>query len=869
MSYLSKATLLSAYSQLSGLTDDPTSQGATQFVSAIRYCFALDEFVKKYGHSCDTQNKTDRLNYIECVGHVVSLYDNVFTVNFYSSLNENLKSAIGSNLFSVNSVKNSLENKSKEFEYPKRSGWLPILVIKNGLLEQRDEWMQNITYYLNSVPNRCAFAVWLCRNVNLTSSDIYGSIEDFLKERYSSELINILLPQQSDFKEFVDIEIQNNPVEFIREDFPRAAKKNTDIEKKGLLPSDELAERVKDSFIKFWKLIDQHRVDCDRYIANYENALNPYLQTLDEEYNSVFQIVDYQLYSSIIKRLSDEFPEIAYILNGRQNNGVRYEVGSTHVHYSNYLSILANSDFRQNIDKEQEEFKRLRQMAHIDQPLQLIYYGAPGTGKSFTIDKATDESNSVRTTFHPDSDYAGFVGAYKPTMEYVHMSAFVGKEVHVAQPQGEHSGKEKKIVYKYVPQAFLKAYVEAWKRYSEAEDNPYYLVIEEINRGNCAQIFGDLFQLLDRNNIGSSSYAISADEDITQFLRDDKNGFAGFSQEQRDVISRFVLKKDSGAKEQIGQSILDGSKLLLPPNMRIWATMNTSDQSLFPIDSAFKRRWNWEYVPIEYEQKDWTFVVDGKRYLWGDFLKMINPKIFKLTMSEDKQMGYFFAKPDQKSSDSLEENDTISEKIFVNKVLFYLWTDVFKDYDLTEEPFVYKDKDKRKVAYRFTDFFPINENRMLAQFVDGLKLPLVDSEQDNLQVEFDAEGDTELNNGTDSKSRDYSKYSVNGNGSYTKSDAVVEAVKAIVETMPEATAEYVLEKIKSLNLSYTLAYSEADYQYYLEQSNDPRFTKRYAKIDLPDGQSVYIYRGSTPERIGELIAGLKNSGSGVVLAKVE
>lgn len=378
----------------------------------------------------------------------------------------------------------------------------------------------------------------------------------------------------------------------------------------------------------------------------------------------------------------------------------------------------------------------------IDQPLQLIYYGAPGTGKSYTIDKDTNETNSVRTTFHPDSDYAGFVGAYKPTMENVPMSAFVGKEVHVAQPQGEHTGKERKIVYKYVPQAFLKAYVEAWKRYSPTEDNPYYLVIEEINRGNCAQIFGDLFQLLDRNNTGSSSYAISADEDIAQFLRDDVKGFAGFSEEQKNVVRSFVLKKDSGSEERIGNSILNGSKLLLPPNMRIWATMNTSDQSLFPIDSAFKRRWNWEYVPIQYDPIDnrtgehlsWKLEVNGKTYSWGAFLDYINPKILEITQSEDKQMGYFFAKPDKKSKEDLQENDTISTKVFVNKVLFYLWTDVFKDYDLTQEPFIYEDKNKEgqtvKKAYRFTDFFSGRGDDMLTRFVNGMKLIGIEEQDD-------------------------------------------------------------------------------------------------------------------------------------------
>lgn len=425
----------------------------------------------------------------------------------------------------------------------------------------------------------------------------------------------------------------------------------------------------------------------------------------------------------------------------------------------------------------------------VGQPLQLIYYGAPGTGKSFTIDKETNENNSVRTTFHPDSDYASFVGAYKPTMAPMPVHAFVGTTVHHAKNAENEKAYEKKIVYKYVPQAFLKAYVEAWKRYAAGEDNPYYLVIEEINRGNCAQIFGDLFQLLDRNNMGCSSYAISADEDIAQFLREDEKGFGKLAQEQQDAISGFVLKKDGGTEEKIGPEILNGSKLLLPPNLRIWATMNTSDQSLFPIDSAFKSRWNWEYMPIEYDPTDkntgerlaWKFEVRGKAYYWGKFLDYINPRILKLTMSEDKQMGYFFAKPDKRGKDG--RLDIISEKVFVNKVLFYLWTDVFKDYDLTEEPFVYEDgESKAKTPYRFTDFFPVDNNEMLARFVNGLGLTVVGDQADEIDDET-----------TDGTKVSLGKFKVNGGTIDTITWSLHQILKPVVGNM---TYEELTAKIK-------------------------------------------------------------------------
>ena len=332
----------------------------------------------------------------------------------------------------------------------------------------------------------------------------------------------------------------------------------------------------------------------------------------------------------------------------------------------------------------------------LNDSLQQIFYGAPGTGKSHAIDNVVTEDNSIRTTFHPDSDYASFVGVYKPTMEET--------GVTVA------SKKETRIAYKYVPQAFLKAYINAWSLYDPAKDNPFYLVIEEINRGNCAQIFGDLFQLLDRNNMGASSYSIYADDDIRHFIDEEDGGFKGLSEKQRKIISEFVLVKDTGKKENIGEAILNGTKLLLPPNMRIWATMNTSDQSLFPIDSAFKRRWDWKYIPIEYDKENWVFEVGGKHYNWGEFLSKINPEIYTITESPDKQMGYYFAKANPTTG-------IISQDTFLNKVLFYLWTDVFKDYDVAST--VFKNK-KTNRAFRFTDFF--EDDEALGNFIENMEL---------------------------------------------------------------------------------------------------------------------------------------------------
>lgn len=302
-------------------------------------------------------------------------------------------------------------------------------------------------------------------------------------------------------------------------------------------------------------------------------------------------------------------------------------------------------------------------------PLQQIYYGAPGTGKSHEVKKLTGElsvdnedrdlPNVFRTTFHPDTDYASFVGCYKPSMQKTGKKHQVdGKDVD-----------DEEIIYEFVPQTFTDAYVYAYKNPTE----PTYLVIEEINRGNCAQIFGDLFQLLDRKN-GVSEYRIKSDKDLAKYLYDE-------------------LGTDA-------DGIKDG-KLRLPANLNILATMNTSDQSLFPIDSAFKRRWEWKYTPIA-QGKDKSgnlmkWHIEGQEEnSWWTFIQGINEVIDVTTHSEDKKLGFFFCK---------DQGGEIKKETFVNKVIFYLWNDVFKVYGFKSEIFDKKGKDDKTEKITFKSFY--------------------------------------------------------------------------------------------------------------------------------------------------------------------
>lgn len=342
---------------------------------------------------------------------------------------------------------------------------------------------------------------------------------------------------------------------------------------------------------------------------------------------------------------------------------------------------------------------------------QQIYYGAPGTGKSHEINRLTKGREVVRTTFHPDSDYSTFVGAYKPTSIEIPVRDVTGKVI----VENGNQVTENRIVYEFVEQAFLQAYIKAWNAYMEASEgekpNDIYLVIEEINRGNCAQIFGDLFQLLDRNGAGFSDYPIQADKDMKKQLA---KAFGGKSIADAERINN-IYEKD------IVSQVLKGEILLLPNNLYIWATMNTSDQSLFPIDSAFKRRWDWQYTPIcEGKSKDgqplgWKIKANGNEYDWWTFIQKINAEIEELTKSEDKKLGYFFCKP---------INGIISAETFVGKVIFYLWNDVFKDQDLGS---IFHDNEGNELT--FNSFYGVDKygkaivrEEVVEMFLNNIKL---------------------------------------------------------------------------------------------------------------------------------------------------
>lgn len=491
--------------------------------------------------------------------------------------------------------------------------------------------------------------------------------------------------------------------------------------------------------------------------------------------------------------------------------------------------------------------------------LQQIYYGVPGTGKSKTIKDLTFGESVIRTTFHPDSDYASFVGTYKPITEEVDLRDCYGKKV--IDDDTKEVVKEERIAYKFIPQAFLEAYVKAWKKLGSSKKQ--YLIIEEINRGNCAQIFGDLFQLLDRNEYGFSDYPIVADKDMQKYLEKE---FAGWEITNKDEINQLY------GEANMVNLIMKGERLVLPSNLYIWATMNTSDQSLFPIDSAFKRRWDWKYVPIR-EGRDketnaplnWYINTGDKQYDWWSFISKVNKLIGSLTNSEDKKLGYFFCKA---------KDGEIDADLFVSKVIFYLWNDVFKDYGFDDKDF----QDEESKILSFDRFYEDKNGKtnvdiaIVKQFLENLGVDefISDEGEEYINANEDEENEDSSNPNISSPSLKREKYSINNSGAYGKCAVPYEAIKLYSLRHPTLPASTIIKIWSSLNIKHIphLIESEQDFEKRGQHTQDAKFRDKAKKLTI-NNEIVYISNQFNPVRIKEFIQKVNAQDWGINIEEIE
>ena len=504
------------------------------------------------------------------------------------------------------------------------------------------------------------------------------------------------------------------------------------------------------------------------------------------------------------------------------------------------------------IIRSQSNTKHIANLHHAKFPLQQIYYGAPGTGKSFELKEITKGYSTIRTTFHPDSDYSTFIGAYKPVMQKIDLRDSSGHIVEGVQ--------EDRIVYTFVKQAFLKAYLGAWQKYAKGDETaePQFLVIEEINRGNCAQIFGDLFQLLDRSDNGFSTYPIEADTDLQNEIRKAFAEGGEYAIVNELDVDDAVEGYTSNYGKTLSDDIKSGRVLLLPNNLYIWATMNTSDQSLFPIDSAFKRRWDWRYVKIADAGKGWK-IQCGEEYCdWWTFVQAVNEKIAEETSSDDKKLGYFFCKPQN-------EGEPIGVERFVSKVLFYLWNDVFKDGNTTD--FNVSDHSNKQPSF---DAFYNDDNTINIENVRKFLVNIVGENGLRKVSENDFEEylNEDIEDG-DGDGKDHTKYAINGDGRISKRKIAVELIKKYIDQNPTLSAKEIAATWKMLgneiNISYIVETQE-DY------NNDTRNTKdsRLEKI-ICNGEPLWVgtHGWGTVEKMNELKAALSKRNWGLSISEIQ
>ena len=633
--YFSKESVLSLYRKLSTLypKDDIEQQGGTQFASEIKYFLATDYFKKQKGKSCDTHIKDDKDFFVLSVGKVVLLSDNgncLATKNFAKSVGDARDFDVGSNFFSANAVAKSKVS-SEPQKFPNRHPQL--LTIVKGVIDT----------YSGGYENLANDKEYLGRNI----------------QKYA--ILFLWLNRFSDFNSADSI--YNDCLFNLKNDFST-------------------------------ELISSLRWSSQEVKNEVENLLVD-IQLVDNKPN--FEREDFSLTHSFESATSINKPRNRIIFGAPGTGKSNRLKNDCDIYFSSNIDIkesLINEIKNRPQDKDKEPWFNhigIKYASYIykctaeetEGNLQLQWGVSQNElWKMKTAARATiDYNHSVfntsmesvnkyeRVTFHPNYSYAQFVGTYKPVQD---------------------SADENQIKYEYIPGPFMRIYVAAKKNPSQN----FLLLIEEINRANVAAVFGDVFQLLDRDENGNSEYPVAVSEDIKKYLA--KNG-----------IHEDALK--------------------IPSNMYIWATMNSADQGVFPMDTAFKRRWEFEYIGIDENEdkvKDYEIPISAtKKVNWNDLRKAINNKLITLGINEDKLLGPFFLS--KTVLDFALDKGMDFVKLFESKVLMYLFEDAAKMkakqlFNVDEKKFIYSEVCKKFEAEGL-NVFKFNEGDVVEEHDIAIK----------------------------------------------------------------------------------------------------------------------------------------------------
>ena len=661
--YFSKEFLIALYKKLSSLypKDDIEQQGGTQFASELKYFLATDYFKKQKGKPCDVNIKDDKDFYVLSVGKVVLLSENgnyLATKNFAKSIGDARDFDVGSNFFSANAVAKSKISPEPQ-KFPNRHPQL--LTIIRGVIDTYAGGYENLAndkeYLGGNIRKYAILFLWLNRFSDFSSADsIYNDCLSNLKKDFSPELISSLRWDSQEVKnevanQLVDIQLVDSKPNFERNDFSQNA------ETKAFISPDNY------DCIKI-PLNTDSSSDKTQLRQNLIASLNKIESSdKDDGFNLLSKLVLFGIQNGKTIIENDISPnELASDSNISDNYHQHLRFGIQIYNYAKnnkLIETVENSNF------QSERGTTLSPIAtSFTSPEQIIFYGVPGSGKSHEIKHKLEEEYKIpeekqdvfveRTVFHPEYTNADFIGQIMPKLVQ-------GKTDFVFKP-GPFTSILKKALCD--------------------SQNRYVLIIEEINRGNAAAIFGELFQLLDR--IDDASKATSHEKEFNTYGKGWSEYFV-MNSEINNYIRDSDDTFDGKALNINGIHFSANTGIRLPPNLSILATMNTSDQNVFTLDNAFQRRWDMKLIENvfgdteeETNQRN-AFVDSAKQITWEKFQTAINIKIGKmsedagLSSMEDKRLGCWFVKSVKLGNDYI-----ISKDLFAEKVLKYLWDDAFK-----------------------------------------------------------------------------------------------------------------------------------------------------------------------------------------------